>query len=36
MKAYDSQSLVTPFNPPSPVTPLNPLPSAWRGEMPAW
>jgi len=43
MKRYDSPSLVTPLNPPSLGTPLNaplvrpvnPSPSAWRGEMPA-
>jgi hypothetical protein len=35
MKAYDSQSLVTPLNTPSLVRPVKPSPSAWRGEMPA-
>jgi hypothetical protein len=35
MKAYDSLSLVTPLNPPSLVKPVNPSPSARRGEMPA-
>jgi hypothetical protein len=35
MKATVSPSLATPLNPPSSVKPVNPSPSARRGEMPA-
>jgi hypothetical protein len=31
----EAGTLVTPLNPPSLATPLNPSPSAWGGEMPA-
>jgi hypothetical protein len=34
MKWHESPSLVTPLKPPSLVKPVNPLPSAGRGEMP--